>query len=79
MVVVSERGRAARQYAGGEGVALGGEKRASASGWRCGETTGWPAAGRLHGATGWSGDEGRVKSEEGWHLMVKLVTTLLLN
>jgi hypothetical protein len=52
MKVVTERGRAAKQYAGGEGVAVGEEKRAR--GRRRGEGT-WRL---LHGAAGW-----RLKSE----------------
>jgi hypothetical protein len=66
MAVVSERGWAARQYAGEEGIRLlrrqGGDEGRRQGG------------GRLHGATGWSGsgDAGRVTFEEGWHLNATL-------
>jgi hypothetical protein len=52
MTMVTERGRAAKQYAGGEGVAVGEERRAL--GRRRGDET-WRL---LHGAAGW-----RLKSE----------------
>jgi hypothetical protein len=56
------RRRAARHYAGGEGVALGRDRTRRRRGGDEGRRQG---GGRLHVAMGWSGDAGRVKSKEG--------------